>query len=116
MAGRRRYGREEPGGVGDQPAADPVAFARENLAGLAGHRVVRADVQAWLAGFDGPVDAVVLDPPRDGAGADVIGELHRLRPSRVAYVACDPVSLARDLGLDLVSLTIETPTSDEATP
>jgi 23S rRNA (uracil1939-C5)-methyltransferase len=41
-------------------------------------------------------DLVILDPPRAGA-AELMPLLARLRPSYVAYVACDPVTLARDL-------------------
>jgi tRNA/tmRNA/rRNA uracil-C5-methylase (TrmA/RlmC/RlmD family) len=42
---------------------------------------------------------VVLDPPRSGAGKGVVDSLAALAPSQVVYVACDPVALARDLGL-----------------
>ncbi|MGH3802639.1 MAG: class I SAM-dependent RNA methyltransferase [Pseudonocardiaceae bacterium] len=42
-------------------------------------------------------EVVVLDPPRKGAGADVVGTIAAARPSRVVYVACDPASLARDV-------------------
>ncbi|HWT32295.1 MAG TPA: class I SAM-dependent RNA methyltransferase, partial [Microbacterium sp.] len=40
---------------------------------------------------------VVLDPPRSGAGRDVVQALADLGPASVVYVACDPVALARDL-------------------
>ena len=42
-------------------------------------------------------DLVVLDPPRRGARAGVVGSIASLLPSRVVYVACDPAALARDV-------------------
>ncbi|MEM7088307.1 MAG: RsmD family RNA methyltransferase [Pseudomonadota bacterium] len=42
-----------------------------------------------------PFDAVVLDPPRAGAEAQV-AELARARRPIVAYISCNPVTFARD--------------------
>jgi len=42
-------------------------------------------------------DLVVLDPPRSGAGRSVIKDIAALRPRAIAYVACDPAALARDV-------------------
>lgn len=44
-------------------------------------------------------DVVVLDPPRQGAGREVIDAIAALGAGRIVLVACDPAALARDLGL-----------------
>jgi tRNA/tmRNA/rRNA uracil-C5-methylase (TrmA/RlmC/RlmD family) len=57
---------------------------------------VEAAIAAAPEGFEAEV--VVLDPPRAGAGRAVVTGIAGLRPRVVAYVACDPAALARDLG------------------
>jgi len=46
-----------------------------------------------------PFDLVVLDPPRTGARRKVVGQVAERGPRAVAYVACDPAALARDVAL-----------------
>ncbi|HEX6197407.1 MAG TPA: TRAM domain-containing protein [Jiangellaceae bacterium] len=72
-----------------------VADARENLAELPWVTVVGGRVDRRLR--ERPVDLVVLDPPRSGAGASVVRRIARCEPRAVAYVACDPAALARDV-------------------
>ncbi|GAB3956440.1 hypothetical protein GCM10027614_68670 [Micromonospora vulcania] len=82
-----------------EAAAQGVAAARENLADLPRVEVVAARVETALARrrITGPVDVVVLDPPRAGAGAPVVRALAAAGPRAVAYVACDPAAFARDV-------------------
>jgi tRNA/tmRNA/rRNA uracil-C5-methylase (TrmA/RlmC/RlmD family) len=42
------------------------------------------------------VDIVLLDPPRKGAGRDVVAAVAAMAPRSIAYVGCDPAALARD--------------------
>ena len=45
-----------------------------------------------------PVDVIVVDPPRAGCHPDVIKAIVDQQPEQLAYVSCNPGTLARDLG------------------
>jgi tRNA/tmRNA/rRNA uracil-C5-methylase (TrmA/RlmC/RlmD family) len=55
------------------------------------------DVSRRLAGLPEAADLVVLDPPRAGAGRVVLTAVAARGPRAIAYVACDPAALGRDL-------------------
>ena len=60
---------------------------------------VTATAVGELAHLDGRgTDVVVLDPPRQGAGRQVVEAIAAAGARRVVLVACDPAALARDLG------------------
>ena len=40
---------------------------------------------------------IILDPPRSGAGREVVDLVAAANPAQVIYVACDPVAFARDV-------------------
>jgi 23S rRNA (uracil1939-C5)-methyltransferase len=79
-----------------------VADLRHNLgrAGAAGVGVVPARVEAALAGEALRAirpDTIALDPPRTGLPRGAAARLIELAPERIAYLSCDPATLARDL-------------------
>ncbi len=58
----------------------------------------RATAEMFLEELERPPDFVLADPPRAGLGKHVVRHLLRLQPPRVTIVACDPATLARDIG------------------
>ena len=75
-----------------------VAAARRCLRDLPNVSVIDSDVDRALRNPRWrTVDLVVLDPPRAGAGRSVVEAVLARRPRAVAYVACDPAALARDV-------------------
>lgn len=80
-----------------------VRDARRNLHGQAQASIVQGRVDAALGRWSDPLDAVLLDPPRAGAGKKVVGQIIAARPRTVGYVSCDPASFARDLGYFLAA-------------
>ena len=82
--------------VEDEPRI--AAFIAKGLkaAGFA-TLVEESGVNAVSLAIGGEADLIVLDLPRSGAGRRVIEQVVARRPRAIAYVACDPAALARDL-------------------
>ena len=88
--------------------ARATEHAQENLADWLGATAVTAKVERWVRTLaDASVTerarlaaaTVVLDPPRSGAGREVLTAIAAVRPAQLVYVACDPVAFARDAGV-----------------
>lgn len=75
-------------------ATDAARAQKLSLEGRAGDA---AEVLAALVADDARFDAIVVNPPRRGLAPDVRAAIAALAPARVAYVSCDPETLARDL-------------------
>ncbi len=49
-----------------------------------------------LPGLDQPFDVALVDPPRAGLERPALDALLRMAPETLAYISCDPATLARD--------------------
>lgn len=90
--------------IGVEVVPEAVEDAKRNAAlnGIRNARFFCGDAALAarrLAGEGVRPDVIVIDPPRKGCDAQLIGVIAELSPRRVVYVSCDPATLARDLKL-----------------
>jgi tRNA/tmRNA/rRNA uracil-C5-methylase (TrmA/RlmC/RlmD family) len=84
--------------LGIESGKRAVEDARHNLQDFERVRIEHGKVEQVLPRTRiTEVDLIVLDPPRAGAGKQTVKHLAALGARRIAYVACDPAALARDL-------------------
>lgn len=78
-----------------------VEDGRRALADLPQVRLDADRVERSVAALPGPVSAVVLDPPRSGAGRAVVESVAAAGPRTIVHIGCDPAAFGRDVGLYL---------------
>ena len=83
--------------VAIEESAAAVADAQENAAHAPNIQFIVGRTETALTQLPIPPDAVILDPPRSGCQPQALEKLAQLSPPRLAYVSCDPETLARDL-------------------
>ena len=81
-----------------ESSARAIADAQKIFKGVGNVEIHSGRVEARLPKI-ARTDIVLLDPPRTGAGEEVIDVITRLHPTTIVYVSCDPASLARDAKL-----------------
>ncbi len=81
-------------GVESTPSA--IDDARANAEGLDNVIFVEGLAEEVLPALSGDVDLAVVDPPRGGIHPRALKALAERHPRRIAYVSCDPATLARD--------------------
>jgi 23S rRNA (uracil-5-)-methyltransferase RumA len=87
-------------GIDDSSLSIDTAKQNARRNGIGNCRFLRGDVAEILAEGKrtfGPIDCLVVNPPRKGIQPAAMSALIGVRASRVVYVSCEPVSLARDL-------------------
>lgn len=88
--------------IGVEADTSSAMFAQMNAAdaGFGNVRIAPQPVEEWLGGAyrsHGRPPFLLLDPPRTGLEPAALRGILRLKPARIAYVSCDPATLARDL-------------------
>lgn len=71
---------------------------------------ISGDVGTILSENNFKADIIIVDPPRAGLDNKSIDNIIKIRPRKIIYVSCDPVTLARDLNIlkekyDVIEIT-----------
>ena len=71
---------------------------------------ISGDVGTILSQNKFKADIVIVDPPRAGLDNKSINNIIKIKPKKIIYVSCDPVTLARDLNIlkekyDVIEIT-----------
>jgi tRNA/tmRNA/rRNA uracil-C5-methylase (TrmA/RlmC/RlmD family) len=87
--------------LGVDTSRGSTGAARAALADLPQIQVITDSVRRALSARRSSADVAVLDPPRSGAGRDVIDLIAAAAVPRLVHIGCDAASFARDIGLYL---------------
>lgn len=82
--------------VGVESAPSAVADALVNAEGVDNVTLVEGFAEEAMAALEGGFDLAIVDPPRGGVHPAALRALVEKRPRRIAYVSCEPTTLARD--------------------
>lgn len=83
--------------VGIEESRPAIADAIHNRRELERVQFCAGKVEEVLPQLDERFDAAILDPSRVGCAPETLAALLAIQPPKVAYVSCDPATLARDL-------------------
>ncbi|HZQ10085.1 MAG TPA: class I SAM-dependent RNA methyltransferase [Anaerolineae bacterium] len=73
-----------------------VEDARRNASTLSNVEFHTGRVEHVLPKLESSIDLAIVDPPRAGMERNALDALAAKKPRKIAYVSCDPATLARD--------------------
>ena len=75
------------------------ALINKKINNIANVDFISGDVGNILSKNNFKADTVIVDPPRAGLDNNSINNIIKIKPNKIIYVSCDPVTLARDLNI-----------------
>ena len=94
--------------IGVEIVKEAVIDARKNasLNKIENAFFINDDCTSYMERNDEKFSVVLLDPPRKGATLSFIKNVFKIKPQKVIYISCDPVTLARDLNIFKENYTV----------
>ncbi|GBR73475.1 23S rRNA (uracil(1939)-C(5))-methyltransferase RlmD, partial [Candidatus Termititenax aidoneus] len=87
--------------LGIEEAPQSVKDARRNAEnnGALNVRFIQGQAEKQSIETLGAPEIIIVDPPRKGLAAEMVGKILEIKPQKIIYLSCNPASLARDLKL-----------------
>ncbi|MEI0531478.1 class I SAM-dependent RNA methyltransferase [Brachyspira pilosicoli] len=76
--------------ISSEISSDSVNIAKD---------IIKEDASDTLKKINYNIDALFVDPPRDGLDKKVIENIIRIKPKKIIYISCNPMTFARDVNL-----------------
>ncbi|WIH83763.1 class I SAM-dependent RNA methyltransferase [Brachyspira pilosicoli] len=88
--------------ISSEISSDAVNIAKD---------IIKEDARETLKKINYNVDSLFVDPPREGLDKKVIENIIRIKPKKIIYISCNPMTFARDINLlkdyyELIDLNI----------
>ena len=88
--------------ISSEISSDAVKIAKD---------IIKEDASETLKKINYNVDSLFVDPPREGLDKKVIENIIRIKPKKIIYISCNPMTFARDINLlkdyyELIDLNI----------
>lgn len=88
--------------ISSEISSDAVNIAKD---------IIKEDASETLKKINYNVDSLFVDPPREGLDKKVIENIIRIKPKKIIYISCNPMTFARDINLlkdyyELIDLNI----------
>ena len=79
--------------ISSEISSDSVNIAKDIM------KIIKEDASDTLKKINYNIDALFVDPPRDGLDKKVIENIIRIKPKKIIYISCNPMTFARDVNL-----------------
>ncbi|MEI0844396.1 class I SAM-dependent RNA methyltransferase [Brachyspira pilosicoli] len=76
--------------ISSEISSDAVKIAKD---------IIKEDASETLKKINYNVDSLFVDPPREGLDKKVIENIIRIKPKKIIYISCNPMTFSRDINL-----------------
>ena len=87
------------------------AISNAKLNNIKNARFYLDDCKKYMYNYHGNIDSLFVDPPRSGLENEFINSIRRLKPKKIIYISCNPITQVDDLSklLDLYEIKVIQP-------